>query len=270
MWGGNSYGQLPLPNSRVFVPTLCELPWSVRHLACYNATTAVITCDGRLFVWGRVLKNQRPDMSLYIPGTHLSFPEPIVSAVIGYLGMMILTLSGQVYSLGRNFDGFLGIGDRDGVDVFTRVELPLPCFQLKVKDTSSCAIAIDGTLYTWGFGTSGKISIPEGKTIASVEIGSTHLATITTDGCVYSDNSRQLKAPAHCKLLTYTDDYYIASSDKEVGAWMSLDGFKLDFKFKGAIQVASAVNKEEVWFLSEGKYYHQSMIARYPLEVILS
>jgi len=298
MWGDNSFGQLPLPNDRILVPTLCELPWPVRHLACYNATTAVITCDGSLFVWGRAISYQRTGTNPYTPCTHLPFPEPIISVEIGYKGLMILTLSGQVYSLGRNSDGFLGLGEIEGVDTFTLVELPLPCLQLKVNSSSSCAIAIDGSLYAWGhngFGKLGlglpitsylpsKVSVPEDKGVVSVSIGEGHTAVLTTDGRCYMyggiegwhrnaqlhvASSTELKTPTPCKLVTCTYNFCIVSTYNEVKAWKLTSGEIVDLKFKGAIQAMSVVY-DQVWFLSAGKYYRLPRVACDPVQLTLS
>lgn len=298
MWGDNSFGQLPLPNDRVLVPTLCELPWPIRYVDCYNDTTAVITCDGSLYVWGKASPYQRTGTDPYASCTHLPFPEPIVSVAIGYRGMMILTLRGQVYSLGRNSDGFLGLGEIKGVDTFTLVELPLPCLQLKVYSSSSCAIAIDGSLYAWGHNDLGKLGlgasiisylpskvyVPEDKGVVSVSIGEDHTSVLTVDGCCYiyggiegwHRNSQlhvasptELKTPAPCKLLICTYNFCIVSTYNEVKAWKLKSGEKVDLKFKGAIQTISVVY-DQVWFLSAGKYYHLPHVASDPVQLILS
>jgi len=212
--------------------------------------------------------------------------------------MMILTLNGQVYSLGWNSDGFLGLGEIEGVDAFTLVELPLPCLQLKVHSSSSCAIAIDGSLYAWGHNSFGKlglgvsirsyhsskVSVPEDKGVVSVSIGEGHTAVLTADGSCYlyggiarwcrNDlphvaSPTELKTSAPCKLVTCTYNFCIASTYNGVKAWKLTSGEIVDLKFKGVIQVMSTRN-DQVWFLSEGKYYHLPHVASDPVQLILS
>ncbi|MFA6972451.1 MAG: hypothetical protein WC208_13785 [Gallionella sp.] len=188
--------------------SLVELPlsWTVTSVSYTAYTTAVITCKGNIYVRGDVItKHPLINTGTYPDWTILPFSEPVVSALIGFRSMLILTLSGKVYGIGNNGDGHLGIGgqswspDPDGVSKFTLVELPAPCFQLKVRSTSIGAVTVDGSLYTWGHNHSGrlglgkmirspipiKVDVPNGELVASVEILDSMLV-LTVEGNLYN------------------------------------------------------------------------------------
>ncbi|MFA6972452.1 MAG: hypothetical protein WC208_13790 [Gallionella sp.] len=210
-----------------FTETL--LPWPVISVSHTAHTTAVITCEGTVYVCGRIVTTY-PDVDgsvTYPDWTALPFSEPVVSVQIGFRSMLILTLSGKVYGIGRNGDGHLGINggsdnglDYNGVNDFTLVELPSPCLQLKVRSTSTCAVTVDGSLYAWGYqnGKLGlcelirspiplKVDIPGGELATSVEVVSSTLV-LTEKGHLYnytnSNPGQMMSLPGFCMDMRVT------------------------------------------------------------------
>lgn len=209
-------GKLYVRDTHSQAESLVELPlpWTVTSVSQTAHTTAVITCEGNIYVRGNVItKHPLRNTGTYPDWTILPFSEPVVSAQIGFCSMLILTLSGKVYGIGSNGDGHLGIGgggqpwnlDPAGVSEFTLVELPAPCFQLKVRSTSVGAVTVDGSLYTWGHNNSGrlglgkmvrspiplKVDVPNGELVASVELLES-MMVLTEEGNLYNYCSGEL------------------------------------------------------------------------------
>jgi len=186
------------------------LPWPITSASCFAKTTAVINCEGNLYLRGDVVTRYPHTKRTYPDWTAIPFPEPIVSSQIGYQCLLLLTLSGKVYGIGNHDDGQLGIGGGlpssvgnyvtyTGVDAFTLVDLPSPCCQLKLSGSSVCAITVDGSLYTWGHNTDGKlrlgkfirsptptkVTLPKEELVTSVEL-TTFMLVLTVSGRLYT------------------------------------------------------------------------------------
>jgi alpha-tubulin suppressor-like RCC1 family protein len=194
-----------LLRQRVHIP----LPWPITSVSCSDKTTAVVNCEGNVYLRGDVVTRYPDTETTYPDWTAIPFPEPIVSTEIGYRCLLLLTLSGKVYSIGNHDDGQLGIGGGlpsvidnvvtyTGVDKFTLVDLPFPCCQLKLKCSSVCALTVDGSLYTWGHNSDGKlrlgkflksptpvkVTLPKEELVASVEL-TTFMLVLTVTGREY-------------------------------------------------------------------------------------
>ncbi|KAF7710123.1 probable E3 ubiquitin-protein ligase HERC4 [Silurus meridionalis] len=134
------------------------------QVACGNSHSVVLANDGQLFTWGQ---NSSGQLGLGKDKPSFSSPEPLMSlsgiplAQISAGGdhSFALSLSGAVFSWGRNSAGQLGVGDTDDRHV------PVCVKSLNLKKTVfvSCGedhtavLTKEGLLFTFGSGRYGQL-----------------------------------------------------------------------------------------------------------------
>ena len=129
---------------------------------------------------------------------HVPLPEPVVEVSLGASHIMALSTSGNVYTLGSNSSGELGIGNKipKGMDTPVLVKLPEKIVQIEASINTSSALSETGKLYMWGGNSGNQISgdltknslspveISFGVPINFVSIGSEFTIAVNNDQVV--------------------------------------------------------------------------------------
>lgn len=153
-WGVNDWGQLgdgtaePARN----VPTPVAGGHVFRSISVGQARVVALTADGTAYEWGY----QVQATPAVVPGD-VKFQQ--VSA--GSFHALGLTATGQVYAWGENGGGSLGNGGSAGT-VFTPepVSSDQRFAAISAGQNHSVALAVDGSVYTWGEGAHGIRDLP--------------------------------------------------------------------------------------------------------------
>jgi alpha-tubulin suppressor-like RCC1 family protein len=187
--GCNSYGQLGNGTSRKSsTPQLIPLPGKiVTNVACSYHHTVLVTSDGEAYAFGLNDHGQ-----LGIDSTkNSSTPElvklpagvRVVAASCGQHHTVLLTDDGCVYSCGRNHNGQLGLGTRDGCNAPQLVSSlkGLHVTQIACGYNHTCALVLqkkeawtagadETVLYTFGYNHHGQLGLGNGESSAVPQI----------------------------------------------------------------------------------------------------
>uniref|UniRef100_A0A8C2U4H6 X-linked retinitis pigmentosa GTPase regulator n=1 Tax=Coturnix japonica TaxID=93934 RepID=A0A8C2U4H6_COTJA len=192
------------------------------HISCGDEHTAVVTGNGKLYMfgsnnWGQLglgSKNavQRPTCVKALK------PEKAKLAVCGRNHTLVYTEKGNVYAAGGNSEGQLGLGDTEERTTFHLISFFTNQHKIKQLAAGSCtsaAVTEDGQLFVWGDNSEGQIGLADkicvtvpcqvdvGKPISSISCGYYHSAFITGDGELYTfgepDNGKLGLSPEQLK-----------------------------------------------------------------------
>ena len=147
-----------------------------------------LTPDGRFAVWGN---NERSNLSataganIYTP-IELDFNlSEIKQVAIGTESMLVLTNDGDIYARGKNDYGQLGLGHRNDVSEFTKIE-GIPKFKyITANGVYSGGISVDGYIYLWGYDAGLFDTVPNYQTTPRMKI----MNTIGSSSPGYNNNS---------------------------------------------------------------------------------
>ncbi|RZK61278.1 MAG: RCC1 repeat-containing protein, partial [Hymenobacter sp.] len=216
-WGGNGYGTLgngTTTDSRTPVPVSQGLaPAGTRYVqvATGNTHSLALAADGTVYAWGRNKYGQ-------LAGIHTFnyTPEPIlpgaapastryVQVAAGGDYSLGLTAEGTLYGWGHNIYGELGTGTIDAASAPVAVSQgAIPAgtrfVQVAAGTQHSLALAADGTLYAWGYNTSGQlgngtisassltpVAVSQGTTrFVQIAAGAAHTLALAADGTLYA------------------------------------------------------------------------------------
>ena len=201
MWGDNAYGQLG-NGTTVDSAELVKVDFGglrVKSICLDNGTSAAITRDGSLYMWGQNARGQLGignTVKQYIP-CRVEL-ENVKSIDIQYGRVAAITESNDLYMWGYNQNG--SVGDGTNVDKNIPVKVLENVKEVSLGHYHSGAVTRDGALYMWGDGQSGKLGT--GSTIGSYEptqvkdelenvkvkavsLGESHSGAITQDGELY-------------------------------------------------------------------------------------
>ncbi|KAJ3584438.1 hypothetical protein NHX12_014933 [Muraenolepis orangiensis] len=178
-------------------------------IACGDEHTAVVTENGKLFVFG---SNNWGQLGL---GTKSSVNKPTCVKALksekvrlvacGRNHTIICTAQGTVYTSGGNSEGQLGLGDCDERKAFQPVKFfgaQGPIKMLAAGSNTSAALTEDGKLFMWGDNTEGQIGLGQesnactprevsvGQSVAWVSCGYYHSAFVTAAGGLYTFGER--------------------------------------------------------------------------------
>jgi alpha-tubulin suppressor-like RCC1 family protein len=172
-WGYNSRGQLgtndKTPNRSTPSTTFAGgTNW--KQVSGGNRYTAAIKTDGTLWTWGynsrgqlgRIVDVLTP-VTTFAGGTNWADtstgePEELYTLSAGYRTSAAIKTDGTLWTWGSGTNGRLGTNDT------TQRNTPVTTFaggsswkQVSLADNHTAAIKTDGTLWTWGFGSSGQL-----------------------------------------------------------------------------------------------------------------
>ena len=230
-WGQNSQGQLGTGNNtESTVPVAIDVSGvlsgkTITAVAAGQLHTIALASDGKVYTWGYNGYGQLGNGN----NTESTIPVAVdVSGVLsgktitavdggGWYYSVALASDGTVYTWGNNGDGQLGNGNNTSSNVPVAVDV-LGVLSGKIitaiaANNHTIALASDGTVYTWGDNTHGKLgngntgtdsNVPVavdmsgvlfGKTITAVDCFANHSIALASDGTVYTwgrNNSGQL------------------------------------------------------------------------------
>lgn len=147
----------------------------------------------------------------YLPEEIKALPEQVARAATGGSHTLLLLENGDVYAFGANFDGQLGLGDRDNRLVPTPVPLPGPAVDVAAGSTHSLVLLENGDLYSFGANFSGQLGLGDtderlspvkidafGDPVKMISAGDLHNLVLLENGDVHafgSDSVSQLGLP---------------------------------------------------------------------------
>ncbi|NXC47635.1 RPGR regulator, partial [Penelope pileata] len=175
------------------------------HISCGDEHTAVVTGNGKLYMfgsnnWGQLGLGSKTTVSKPTCVKALK-PEKTKLAVCGRNHTLVYTEKGNVYAAGGNSEGQLGLGDTEERTTFHLISFftnQHKIKQLAAGSYTSAAVTEDGQLFVWGDNSEGQIGLADetfvcvpcqvdvGKPISSVSCGYYHSAFITGDGELYT------------------------------------------------------------------------------------
>lgn len=155
-----------------------------------------ITKDHKLYMLGSLSDFKFPNKLIQHRPVHILLPEPAAKISMGSAHVMILSITGKVYTWGNNKWGQLGLGNLDSEDKPKLVKLPETIVQIDTKVRTSAALSITGRLYMWGDNYMGyfvndpreeilsPVEISLGSPINYISLGSCIKIAVTNDGAV--------------------------------------------------------------------------------------
>jgi len=205
-WGNNGNGQLGINNTDTKNTPVTTFAggnnW--KSVAAVYFHTAAIKTDGSLWTWGRNNKSQlginNTDQK-NIPVTTFTGGTNWKSVACGGYFTTAIKTDGSLWVWGDNTNGRLGINQ----GTVTRT-IPVTTFaggndwkSVSAQSESSAAIKTDGSLWTWGSGSEGKLGINAsgdrstpvttfagGNNWKQVSVGYNLMAAIKTDGSLWT------------------------------------------------------------------------------------
>ena len=211
MWGSNHYGQLGNGtgggdieyDEGIDSNVPIKIMDNVASVSLGAYTSAAITSDGSLYIWGDnwggQLGNGKSGGSEYEYDEEIDSNVPIktmdnvASVSLGYEHSAAITSDGSLYMWGNNGVGQLGNGTTE--DSVVPIKIMDRVMYINPGIYHSAAITADGSLYMWGynaFGELGNDSTEDSNVpirimdnVASVSLGEEFSAAITTDGSLY-------------------------------------------------------------------------------------
>ncbi|MEO6742278.1 MAG: hypothetical protein ABIP20_18700, partial [Chthoniobacteraceae bacterium] len=206
LWGNNGNGQVGIgasDSSQHPVPVQPAPGTTWSNIACGGFHTAGVRSDGTLWTWGYNFYGQLGD------GTTTQRNSPMqvgaatnwVEVATGFYNTIALKADGTLWAWGYNFDGQLGNGVSDTLShpTMTQVGTATNWTHVVTHGYHIIATRSDGTLWGWGFNSSGQVG--NGSTTTpvttpiqigiatnwrSIATGQFHTTAIRSDGTLWS------------------------------------------------------------------------------------
>ena len=117
-FGSNVYGQLGLGRryNGYFFPQLIPDLHNVEYIVCGHYHSICKTYNNTYYGWGANNNGQLGHIECGIYNKPIlcnNYPDDIISIKCGHIHTLLLTLEGNIYSFGDNYDGQLGLDDGD-------------------------------------------------------------------------------------------------------------------------------------------------------------
>jgi alpha-tubulin suppressor-like RCC1 family protein len=166
-----------------------------------ESTPCALTTGGVTYCWGYNDFGQVGDSTganRNLP-TPMSVPMPFVDVTTGRGQACGITTTGEVYCWGRNLDGELGIADTVGLRLVpTPVAGALRYSAISAGAQATCALAVGGNPYCWGYDGLGAIAdsvalvnrlepttLAGGQQFIQISLGHFAGCGLTSDGDAY-------------------------------------------------------------------------------------
>ncbi|XP_058042571.1 X-linked retinitis pigmentosa GTPase regulator isoform X4 [Ahaetulla prasina] len=207
--GGNSEGQLGLggteERSAFHLVSYFTSQHKIKQLAAGSYTSAALTEDGQLFMWGDNSEGQiglGNEANAYVPH-QVDVGKPVFWISCGYYHSALITCDGELYTFGESDNGKLGLS----LEQLKNNRVPqlvsgIPSRVNKVACGGGHTVALaGGEVYTFGLGQYGQLGLgtfifetsePKmvdhlGKhKICNIASGENHTALITENGLMYT------------------------------------------------------------------------------------
>lgn len=164
-WGNSDYGRLGHGSSTGrSIPSILAalLDQDFISVRCGGAHTAAVANDGGVFSWGLNDAGQlghytHQEISMQEPQEVL-LPEAATDVAVGHSHTLFLTHSSDVWAVGSNRHGQLGLGSRTGQEWLPRRVQDLvgtKIVSIAAGAQHSLAISAEGELFSWGSGLRG-------------------------------------------------------------------------------------------------------------------
>lgn len=207
--GGNNEGQLGLGDTEdrdtFHLIEFFTSQHQLKQLSAGSNTSAALTEDGKLFVWGENSEGQigLNNVSNVCVPHQVTFGKPIAWISCGYYHSAFVTMDGELYTFGEPECGKLGLPQ----ELLMNHKVPqlvtgIPEKVLQVACGGGHTVVLtEKAVYTFGLGQFGQLGLgtfifetaePQivesvnGRKITSISCGENHTALITDIGCMYT------------------------------------------------------------------------------------
>ncbi|NXY54302.1 RPGR regulator, partial [Callaeas wilsoni] len=207
--GGNSEGQLGLGDTEerttFHLISFFTNQHKIKQLSAGSYTSAAVTEDGQLFVWGDNSEGQiglANETSVSIP-CKVDIGKPVSSVSCGYYHSALITGDGELYTFGEPVNGKLGLLPEQLKN--NRVPQPVLGIMEKVNKVACggehTVVLTETDVYTFGLGQYGQLghgtfvfesSVPKSvkhlkrHKICNVACGENHTAVIAENGLMFT------------------------------------------------------------------------------------
>ena len=202
-WGQGDYGQLGNDsNQNSAVPVQVAGGLKFRSISAGLLHSCGVTTDGRAWCWG---SNELAPLGAGSRGMVVHMPAAVGGTVrfvaIGasYRHSCALATGGSVWCWGVNETGQLGDGTTTDRETPVRVagERRFKRLATSSPNSHSCALALDGAAYCWGFNADGQlgngsktdsprpVAVGGGLKFVSISAGRFHTCAVTVDDAVW-------------------------------------------------------------------------------------
>ncbi|NWX22464.1 RPGR regulator, partial [Aegotheles bennettii] len=207
--GGNSEGQLGLGDTEerttFHLISFFTNQHKIKQLAAGSYTSAAVTEDGQLFVWGDNSEGQiglADEASVSIP-CQVDVGKPVSSVSCGYYHSALITGDGELYTFGEPENGKLGLLPEQLKN--NRVPQPVLGIMEKVNKVACggehTVVLTERDVYTFGLGQYGQLghgtfifetSVPKSvkhlkrHKIRNITCGENHTAVIAENGLMFT------------------------------------------------------------------------------------
>ncbi|NXA64016.1 RPGR regulator, partial [Mohoua ochrocephala] len=207
--GGNSEGQLGLGDTEerttFHLISFFTNQHKIKQLSAGSYTSAAVTEDGQLFVWGDNSEGQiglADEASVSIP-CKVDIGKPISSVSCGYYHSALITGDGELYTFGEPANGKLGLLPEQLKN--NRVPQPVLGIMEKVNKVACggehTVVLTETDVYTFGLGQYGQLghgtfvfesSVPKSvkhlkrHKICNIACGENHTAVIAENGLMFT------------------------------------------------------------------------------------
>ncbi|KAK9791863.1 hypothetical protein WJX73_008713 [Symbiochloris irregularis] len=163
-WGSGDYGRLGFHGTSD-VPKLVasSLLESLQSVTCGASHTCAVTDDGSVITWGLNNSGQLGHSAAAAHSQDLGevlIPEAVTQASAGFYHTLCVAESGNVWSMGSNARGQLGLGkDLPGTvsPRLIKALLGVKVAQVAAGSNHSLAVSESGEVFTWGQGSEGQL-----------------------------------------------------------------------------------------------------------------
>ncbi|NXB50984.1 RPGR regulator, partial [Leucopsar rothschildi] len=207
--GGNSEGQLGLGDTEerttFHLISFFTNQHKIKQLSAGSYTSAAVTEDGHLFVWGDNSEGQiglASEASISVP-CKVDIGKPISFVSCGYYHSALITGDGELYTFGESVNGKLGLFPEQLKN--NRVPQPVLGIMEKVKKVACggehTVVLTEKAVYTFGLGQYGQLghgtfvfesSVPKAvkhlkrHKICNIACGENHTAVIAENGLMFT------------------------------------------------------------------------------------
>ncbi|XP_062513576.1 probable E3 ubiquitin-protein ligase HERC4 isoform X2 [Corticium candelabrum] len=311
-WGSNSDAQLGIAtvDNCSSVPRLVKglCSYSVVQVSCGDLHTLVLTADCQVYGWG---SNSHWQVGLPHSRSNILKPErlkfpfgvPLIQVAAGGYHSLALTVSGHLYSWGKNEFGQLGVGDKFSRSLPTLVtSLPRQhiCYVACGEDHSA-ALTKSGAVFTFGSSGNGQLGhnmqtqelrpkqVAElmGSEVIQIACGRQHMLALVQSGRLYSwglggSGQLGLKSTKSCSSpCAVTDAEWTsratvvqricAGGDQSFACVVSLHCLRLDFRQWNVNVTPSFLSQESLETLIRNAMHSKNFVELLrKLEIVLT